>query len=292
MAEARQGKRFRQAVWGGAAAVAALLAGCVAPTILPRPELVPAKPPERFDDSDWAEVLRRYVRGGMVDYAGLAKDRQPLERFVAMISIVGPTATPHLFGTRQDRLCYWINAYNALAVRVVMERWPTQTIYDPLLPPVEQGYWFKVDGQATNLAQLRQRAMDDSAGDIRVLFTMCGAARGWPGLASMPYRPIMLEQQLRAAAAEAVGSLALVRVDHEQQALLVAQVIFSNQKVFLEWYQRRYGAAGATLLNALLALAEELDRQRLNAATGYEIKMLPFDRSLNVWAGPLPGTTP
>jgi hypothetical protein len=292
MAEATQTKRLRQAVRAAAVAVAALLAGCVVPTVLPRQDLVPAKAPDRFDDSDWAEALRRYVRGGMVDYVGLAKDRQPLERFIALISVVGPTTTPHLFETRQERLCYWINAYNAVAVRVVMERWPTQTIYDPLLPPVEQGYWFKVDGQVTNLYQIRQRAVEDSAGDVRVLFTMCGAARGWPGLASMPYRPVMLEQQLRAAAVEAVGSPALVRVDHEQQALLVAQVIFTNQKAFLEWYQRRYGAAGATLLNALLALAEELDRQRLNAATGYETRMLPFDRALNVWVGPLAGTTP
>ncbi|MFQ6047924.1 MAG: DUF547 domain-containing protein, partial [Phycisphaerae bacterium] len=239
------------------------------------------EPPASFDDADWATTLRRHVRDGLVDYAALANDRRPLERFVALLSVAGPHATPHLFTTRQQRLCYYINAYNALAVRAVLERWPTRTMYELTGPSLEHGYRFKVDGQVLSLYEIAQLAIKNAAGDMRVLFTLCAAARGCPQLAPLPYRPIMLERQLREAAARAVANPALVRIDHQARTLRVGMVIFNNRQRLIRWYERRYATSGASLLNALLAMADEARRQELNSAVGYRVRMLPFDRTLN-----------
>ncbi len=286
-----QYSRFMIAVGGGCVA-ALMIAGCVAPTILPPPDLVPSAARAAFSDADWAEVLRRYVRGGLVDYDGLKKAPRPLDRYLATISVVGPDTTPHLFRTTADRLCYYINAYNALALRAVLEQWPTRTVYKLTLLPFQQRYSFTVDGQSLTLFDLRHRALQAGARDIRVLFTMSAAAMGSPELAAMPYRTIMLEQQLRRAAAWSLAHPAIVRVDHQQRTLLVGQVIFSHRQEFLDWYQRRYGTGNATLLNALSALADARDRQRFSSAVGYQIKMLPFDRSINSYARPSSSITP
>jgi hypothetical protein len=73
----------------------------------------------------------------------------------------------------------------------------------------------------------------------------------------------------------------MVRVDHPRRELLVGQAIFAHRREFTQWYQRRYQSEEPALLNVLLAMANEGDRRRLNDATGYRVRMLPFDRALN-----------
>jgi len=265
-----------------AACVAAVLGGCASGQhIAAQREFLPSEASGSFDDSAWGEVLLRHVRDGRVDYAALSRDRGPLERFVAMVSVLGPRSAPHLFTSRQDGLCYYVNAYNALVVRAVLEQWPADTVYVLSRPSLEHGYRFTVDRQSMTLADLHERALKAAGDEPRVRLTVCAAAVGSCELASMPYRPVTLENQLRQAAARAMASESMVRVDHARRELLVGQVIFAHQREFTEWYQRRYRSAEPALLNVLLAMANESDRRRLNDATGYRVRMLPFDRALN-----------
>jgi len=279
----RHDGRYR--AYGGvalAACVAAVLGGCAGERhIAAQREFLPAEAPAGFDDSAWGEVLLRHVRDGRVDYAALSKDREPLERFVAMASHIGPRSTPHLFTSHEARLCYYVNVYNALVVRAVLEQWPVDTVYALSRPSLEHGYRFTVDRQSVTLADLHEQAVAEAGDDPRVRFTFCAAAVGSCELAGMPYRPVTLEHQLRQAAARAVASESMVRVDHPRQELLVGQAIFAHQREFTQWYQRRYRSEEPALLNVLLAMANEPDRRRLNDATGYRVKMLPFDRTLN-----------
>jgi hypothetical protein len=267
-----------------AAMASGMLVGCAAapPDVLTRQPQASSQP-HSYSDADWAEVLRRWVRGGSVDYDGLAKSTEVLDRYMAAIGAVGPTATPHLFPTGPDRVCYYINAYNALAVRTVLAAWPAKSVHRVTLPPFERQYRFAADGEYRVLEDIRRLAIEAARGDARVIFTLCDAAKGSPSLAAMPYRSVMLEQQLRRAAAWSIANPAITRVDHQQQALLLGQVIFAHKQELIKWYQLRYGVGGASLLNVLLILSDKLDRERLNSAVGYKIKMLPFDRSINSW---------
>ena len=275
----------RQCAYGGvalAACVAAVLAGCAGGRhIAAQREFVPTEAPAGFDDSAWGEVLLRHVRDGRVDYAALSNNREPLERFVAMASYVGPQSTPHLFTSQEARLCYYVNVYNALVVRAVLEQWPADTAYALSQPSLEHGYRFTVDRQTMTLADLHERALNAAGDEPRVRLTLCAAAVGSCELAGMPYRPVTLERQLRQAAARAVANESMVRVDHPRRELSVGQAIFAHQREFAQWYRRRYGSEEPALLNVLLAMANEPDRRRLNDATGYRVRMLPFDRTLN-----------
>ena len=68
-----------------------------------------------YDVSDWGGVLQQYVdHQGLVNYEGLAKNRQQLDQYLAQIKRVGPTTAPQLFHDRAHQLAYYINAYNAL----------------------------------------------------------------------------------------------------------------------------------------------------------------------------------
>jgi hypothetical protein len=60
--------------------------------------------------------LQAYVRDGQVDYAAIQTD----DRFQAYIDYL-ETADPETLATRDEKLAFWINAYNALAIKGVLD---------------------------------------------------------------------------------------------------------------------------------------------------------------------------
>ena len=274
-----------------AVALVSSLAGCESQFLDPKLELIPKAVPQAFDDGDWATVLRENVKGGRVDYTHLAGHRAALDRFVALISVVGPATTPNLFVSNNAKLAYWINAYNALVLYAVLDVYPASTMYDLALPRLEQDVHFRVDGATGTLRQIRARADDASGNNPYILFTLCGAARGSPPLSEQPYRAETLDAQLTRHVRRAIENNNLVRVDHEGMRLLLSVDILAARQRLIAHQMRQTGARGATILSVLLSVAPSPQRRRLlNRAVGYRLGTIPFDRRLNNWAPAQPGT--
>ena len=84
---------------------------------------------QEFDHSPWDRVLKKYVtETGRVDYVALKADSGDLDRYVAAIAAHSPVSHPQVFPTRESQLAYWINAYNALVIKAVVENWPTKSV--------------------------------------------------------------------------------------------------------------------------------------------------------------------
>ena len=64
----------------------------------------------------YEQVLRDHVRPPSVDYAALKDDRAPLDAAVA--AFAGPSAAEERAWPRDERLAFWINAYNLFTLRV------------------------------------------------------------------------------------------------------------------------------------------------------------------------------
>ena len=63
-------------------------------------------------------VLGSHVREGLVDYAGLRRDHEiELNQFLDAMARFGPRSSPSLFPSRESRLAYYLNAYNAIMLR-------------------------------------------------------------------------------------------------------------------------------------------------------------------------------
>jgi hypothetical protein len=269
-------------------ALAAALAasGCGPRRIAPDMKLLRDELPERFDDRDWAFVLRENVRDDLVDYEHLAEHRAPLERFLAYVSVVGPFTTPNQFRTDQERTAFWINCYNALALRFVLEQYPTDTVYPLVGPNIEYDFSFPVDGQPMTLHDIEVRALRDSHDDMRLLFCLCAAAKGCPPLEAQPFRGEDLPRRLHVAAEQAMANPNIVRRDDENQRLLVWYPLLTRETAFIRYYERSKATSGAGLITVLLDFAAPEQRRMLNAAIDYELGAIPFDHSLNRWEPP------
>jgi hypothetical protein len=258
-------------------------AGCAEPSVRPSVALLPPNRPLTYTDCDWAEVLRDCVREGLVDYDALLANREPLERYYALLGETGPTRTPDQFQSRAAKTAYWINAYNALVLRAVLEHYPVSTMYDLALPRLEYDYTFRVDGQVYNLVAIEAKMLEDSAQDVRTLLATSRAALGTPRLMSEPFREDGLENQLVQAAAAAFDNPYLLAIDHTTKHILVWQKVLDREQDFLAYWRLRRRVSSIYLYNVVLDMASTSRRRALQSAVGYRFRQIPFERKLNAW---------
>ncbi len=97
-----------------AALILAVTAAVTAPT---------ATAQAAFDHSAFNAVVARYVNAqGLVDYAGLKRDCA-LDPYLATLNAARPAQM-----SESDQIAFWINAYNAGAMKVVVDHYPVRSI--------------------------------------------------------------------------------------------------------------------------------------------------------------------
>ncbi|GMU38317.1 MAG: DUF547 domain-containing protein [Phycisphaerae bacterium] len=280
-------------VYAALAGIAALLgAGCGA-AMRHLPELATAETPqvEGFDDHGWALTLLENVSQGCVNYDHLRAHPEPLLAFLAQIERIGPRTHPEAFATRASVLTYYVNAYNACALRAVLDAGVPESMYELGRASPELRFSFVVEGRRVTLADLRRAAREAAGTDARIEFCLCEPAIGAAPLPSTPLRPDGLDAQLDAIARTALARDAVLRFDHARERILVALFVHHRREALIDGYRRRMGTSHGTLVNVLNLLTDEAVRARLASAVGYEIVPMPFDRRLNACV-PEPAPSP
>jgi len=156
-----------------------------------------AKGKAHFDHSVFDRLLHRYVDdAGFVDYAGLAKESDQLDAYLAPLAKAGMGD----YG-RDERLALLLNAYNAFTLRLILDHLPISSIRD--IPGAER--WdavrFDLGGTTYSLNQLEHEQIRPNFREPRVHFALVCAAVGCPPLRSEAYAADRLEAQLQSQAA-------------------------------------------------------------------------------------------
>jgi hypothetical protein len=143
-------------------------------------------------------LTRRVDEAGGVDYAGLALQRDGLDRYVTALASCSPRSCPDRFPTRGDRLAYWINAYNAFVLRGVLDALPIVSVAD--VEGSLDGFFrqqrFVAGGDSLSLDDIENRIIRPTFRDPRIHFAVnCGAA-SCPALDRRAYRAADLEAHL------------------------------------------------------------------------------------------------
>jgi len=72
----------------------------------------------------FTQVLERVVEMPLVDYAALQDDRQGLDAYVERLGRTSPAALER--ASREEQLAFWINAYNACMLQLVIDHYPIE----------------------------------------------------------------------------------------------------------------------------------------------------------------------
>lgn len=150
------------------------------------------------------EVLKRHVRDGLVDYTALQRERATLDRYVGQLATVERQVVDGW--SRDNRLAFWINAYNALTLRTIVDHYPIRrgslvgvafpanSIWQ--IPGAFKEARHRVAGQRLSLDDIEHRIIRPSFTEPRIHVALVCAARSCPVLRAEPYVASRLDAQL------------------------------------------------------------------------------------------------
>ena len=79
----------------------------------------------------WNQLLKKHVSDqGKVDYLGFKKDLTELNAYLDWLSKCKPSET----WSKDQLMAFWINAYNALTIKLIVDRYPISSIKDIYSP--------------------------------------------------------------------------------------------------------------------------------------------------------------
>ena len=168
---------------------------CLAALLLALPCIALPVATESFDHgySDYAQLLARYVQGSGVAYAALKADRGALDRVTAQFDA---PAAREAGWTREQRMAFWINAYNAFTLRAIVDAYPIQSRWFTRQPrnSIRQirGVWttprWRAAGRSVSLDDIEHHVLRPGFQDARIHFAVNCASVSCPSLAAEPYR--------------------------------------------------------------------------------------------------------
>ncbi|WP_209332640.1 DUF547 domain-containing protein [Lunatimonas salinarum] len=215
------------------------------------------------------KLLQKHVsEAGSVDYAGFRADRAQLEEYLALLSEQAPDRQTW---SEAEQLAYWINAYNAFTVKLIIDHYPVKSIRDigpKLSIPLVQTVWhlefFEIGGQKASLDEIEHAILRKEFEEPRIHFAINCASISCPALAREAYTADRLEEQLEQAARRFINDPTRNRI---QSRRVEISEIFS-------WFKGDFTKSGS-LIDFLNRYADV--KIHSDARIGY----LPYDWNLN-----------
>ena len=139
----------------------------------------------------WDQLLQEYVNStGEVDYLALKQEQSRLNQYLAQLA-QNPVSDSW---NRSQKLAYWINAYNAFTVKLIIDNYPVTSIRDIQRPWARK--FIELGSQKYSLNQIEHDIIRPVFQEPRIHFALVCAAKSCPKLLNTAYRADLLDQQL------------------------------------------------------------------------------------------------
>jgi hypothetical protein len=223
------------------------------------------------DYSLFTQVLRDNVKDGVVNYKGIKADK----RFADFIEILKKT-DPNTI-SRKNRLAFWINTYNAFVLKVVVEQYPTKSIFSATAYAFKKSNFHKkvvtINGVQYSLNDVENDIIRP-LGDPRIHFAINCAAKSCPPLRSEAYEPGRLGEQMDEQARQFINNPEKNSFDFTKKEALVSKIF--------DWFSedfKKYDKGVPAFISRYLP--PEAGKQLAANAATFKIKHHDYNWDLN-----------
>jgi len=222
---------------------------------------------ERVDHRLYAELLKKYVRKGLVDYHGFKNDETKLDQY---LKILARTDTKAL--SRDEQFAFYINAYNAWTIKLILGNYPGVKSIKELGGRFNNPWEKKIchiDGDLLSLDHIEHNILRPRYKDPRVHFAVNCASKSCPPLKPEPFMGASLNRQLEESAIAFINNPSFNRLKGD--TLYVSKIF--------EWFAGDFSKdiTGYFIKYALGDLRTRLETRR----DKIKVKFLDYDWSLN-----------
>ena len=227
-----------------------------------------------IDHAAWDSFLAKYV---VAEPSGLNRvaydrvslaDKESLNQYIQSLELLEISRY-----RRSEQFSYWVNLYNAVTVRTILENYPVASIRDINDGFLSPGPWdrklVRIEGQPVSLNDIESRILRPLWDDPRIHYVINCASVGCPNLEKTAYRPQGLESRLDQAARNYINNPRGVQFDNG--ALTVSSIY--------AWFEDDFGGSKTAVLMHLKTYATPSLKQRLETAG--EIDGYEYDWALN-----------
>ena len=186
---------------------------------------------EAFDHSIFNKLLQKFVSdNGNVNYKGLKGEHKTLLSYIDLLK----TNQPNEDWSNNDKLAYWINAYNALTIDLILKNYPTKSIKD-IKDPWDQRLW-KFGTTWQNLNDIEHKILRGMH-EPRIHFAIVCASISCPKLQNTAFTASELDTQLTNATKEFLADTTKNEISTEEIKL---------SKIF-KWFKKDFETNGSLI---------------------------------------------
>jgi hypothetical protein len=231
---------------------------------------------DNVQHSAWDGLLRRYVdKSGAVNYKAWnsnAADSATLDRYLATLA----TASLEMPATSANRKAFWINAYNAVTVKGILQEYPTTSIRNHTSKIGGYNIWknllLNVGGRQISLDSIEHKALRPM-GDPRIHFAIVCASKGCPRLLNQAYVGENLEAQLDLNARHFFSVAQNFQHDARRRTFKLSAI--------MDWFGTDFGADQASQLRAIAPFLPTQAAQAAANANSVRVSYLKYSWDLN-----------
>ena len=218
----------------------------------------------------WAQVLMESVDSqGRVAFKSISENPESLHRMVLYVSQTSPENKPGRFVSREDRMAYYLNSYNALAMYgVITYGFPSD--FNGFTDRAKFFAFtdFTIGGKEISLYDYENKVIRP-LGDPRIHFALNCMVKACPRLPQVPFRAEDLDGTLNALAREFVNDPRHVQVVESSRRVRLSEILNFYEEDFVN-------------PKAASSLIEYINRYRTSPIDKtFEVEFIPYDWTVN-----------
>jgi hypothetical protein len=219
-----------------------------------------------IDHTPWDAFVKAYVNDAhpsginRVGYASVTThDRKALEAYIEAMQAVAVSTF-----NRNEQKAFWVNLYNALTVKIILDHYPVAGIRDIDISPgwFSDGPWgaklLKIEGEDVSLDDIEHRILRPIWKDHRIHYAVNCASLGCPNLVKEAFTKANTERLLEQGARAYINHPRGVKVEQNRMTL----------SSIYKWFQEDFGESEKEVISHLKAYAAAPLAKTLKAFKG------------------------
>jgi hypothetical protein len=229
------------------------------------------------DHGLFSEILKENVHDGLVDYKSLIGDIK-LNTYLEQLSSTDPEKL-----TGNEKLAFWINAYNTFTLQVIIENYPVESITElhtggkliGALPgkTVWDKEFITINGRKYSLNYIEHEILR-KMNEPRIHFAIVCASISCPVLRNETFEPDKIENQLS-------EQTKIFLNDHTRNNFNLSKRTADISKIF-SWFAEDFGKSDENILKFISDyLPENIKNDMIKNLDKWDVSYKSYDWDLN-----------
>jgi len=209
-------------------------------------------------DQKVEQFFKKHVANGKVNYTAIKKSPSELNDLLNMI------AETKLTESKNERLSFYINAYNILVIKGIVDHYPVEG------PLKIKGFFdrvqYQIAGEQMTLNDLENHKIRIYK-DARIHFALVCAAISCPALSSTAFTSQTVKARLQEHTEKALNDDSFIRVKSQSKTVYISEIF--------KWYKEDFATSDAGIIRYINQY------RRVKIPSNYALKYYPYSWKLN-----------